>query len=38
MNHLVAKRIARFAIASIALTMASSDYAQQIRRITTFAT
>ena len=38
MNYLVAKRIARFAIASIALTMASSAYAQHIRRITTFAT
>jgi DNA-binding beta-propeller fold protein YncE len=38
MNCLVAKRIARFAIASIALTMAPSAYAQHIRRITTFAT
>jgi hypothetical protein len=38
MNYLVAKRIVRFAIASIALTMASSAYAQHIRRITTFAT
>jgi DNA-binding beta-propeller fold protein YncE len=38
MNYLVAKRIARFAIASLVLTMASSAYAQHIRRITTFAT
>jgi hypothetical protein len=38
MIYVVAKRIARFAIASIALTMASSAYAQHIRRITTFAT
>ncbi len=38
MNYLVSKRIARFAIASMALTMASSAYAQHIRRITTFAT
>ena len=38
MNHLIAKRIVRFAIASIALTMASSAYAQHIHRITTFAT
>jgi hypothetical protein len=38
MNYLVAKRIARFAIASVSLTMASAAYAQHIRRITTFAT
>ena len=38
MNHLFVKRISRIAIASIALTLVSSAYAQHVRRITTFAT
>jgi hypothetical protein len=38
MNYLFAKQISRIAIASITLTMASSAYAQNVRRITTFAT
>ena len=37
MNYLLAKQISRIAIASITLTMASSAYAQKVRRITTFA-
>src|ERR1700674_4698692 len=38
MNFVFAKQISSIAIASIALPMASSAYAQSIRRITTFAT
>src|SRR5215469_9758065 len=38
MNYLFAKKISRIAIASIVLTMASSAFAQNVRRITTFAT
>src|SRR5262250_1333962 len=38
MNYLFAKKISRIAIASILLTMASSAFAQDVRRITTFAT
>src|SRR5215469_3018227 len=38
MNNFFGKQISRIAIASIALTMASSAFAQNIRRITTFAT
>src|SRR5215469_8957399 len=38
MNYLVAKQISRVAIASIALTMASTAPAQNVRRLTTFAT
>jgi len=38
MSYRLAKQISRIAIASIALTMALSAYAQKIRRITTFAT
>jgi len=37
MNYLIAKQISRIAIASLVLTMASSTYAQHIRRITTLA-
>lgn len=37
MKDLFVKQISRIAIASLALTMASSAYAQHIRRITTFA-
>jgi hypothetical protein len=38
MSHLFVKQICRIAIASIALTMGSSAYAQHVHRITTFAT
>src|SRR5215472_11589545 len=38
MNYLFAKKISRIAIGSILLTMASSAFAQNVRRITTFAT
>jgi hypothetical protein len=38
MKHLFAKQIPRTAIASLALTVALSAYAQNVRRITTFAT
>jgi hypothetical protein len=38
MNYVFAKQISRIAIASITLTMASSANAQNVRRITTFAT
>jgi hypothetical protein len=38
MNHLFAKQVSRMAIISITLIMASSAYAQNVRRITTFAT
>jgi hypothetical protein len=38
MNYVCAKQVSRIAIASITLTMASSAFAQHIRRITTFAT
>jgi hypothetical protein len=38
MNCLFAKQISRIAISSITLTMASSAWAQHVRRITTFAT
>lgn len=38
MNHLFAKQISRTAIASLVLAMAVSAYAQNVRRITTFAT
>src|SRR6516164_8504744 len=38
MNFLFISRISRIAIAAIALTLASSAYAQSVRRITTFAT
>ena len=38
MNYLFAKQISWIAIASITLTMASSAGAQNVRRITTFAT
>jgi sugar lactone lactonase YvrE len=38
MNYLFAKQISRIAIVTITLTMALSAYAQNVRRITTFAT
>lgn len=38
MKHLFAQRISRIAIASITLTMATSAFAQNVRKITTFAT
>jgi sugar lactone lactonase YvrE len=38
MNYLFAKQISRIAIVSITLTMALSAWAQNVRRITTFAT
>jgi len=38
MNFLFARQISRIAIASIALTPTWSAYAQQVRRVTTFAT
>jgi hypothetical protein len=38
MNHVFAKQISRIAIASMTLTIASSAFAQHVRRITTFAT
>jgi sugar lactone lactonase YvrE len=38
MNYFLAKQISRIAIASIALTVALSAYAQNVCRITTFAT
>ena len=38
MNHLFGRQVSRIAIASITLTMASAAFAQNVRRITTFAT
>jgi hypothetical protein len=38
MNYVFAKQISRIAIASITVIMASLAYAQNVRRITTFAT
>jgi hypothetical protein len=38
MNFVFAKQISRIAIASITLTVALSVHAQNVRRITTFAT
>ena len=38
MNHLFGRQVSRIAIASLTLTMVSAAFAQNVRRITTFAT